>query len=192
MKVGWEGRGLESAIGKCIATLARPRQPTRRDAMRARCVAARLIDDSGRNAKSATWRPQIDVRCPIHCSDGTIEREHCRTAFLCARAFARLRHPWTLRWCRHVSFTCLHHRYESGRRLLHLLRQHLLRQRHDQERGRRDWLQRCQVATHGGPGQLTSTLTLTSRARYACAARARAIGRAVGLPSDVADVDTAL
>ena len=53
--------------------------------MRARCVAARLIDDSGRNAKSATWRPQIDVRCPIHCSDGTIEREHCRTAFLCAR-----------------------------------------------------------------------------------------------------------
>ena len=86
MKVGWEGRGLESAIGKCIATLARPRQPTRRDAiMRARCVAARLIDDSGRNAKSATWRPQIDVRCPIHCSDGTIEREHCGTAFLCAR-----------------------------------------------------------------------------------------------------------
>ena len=68
---------------RCIATLARPRQPTRRDAMRARCVAARLIDDSGRNAKSATWRPQIDVRCPIHCSDGTIEREHCRTAFLC-------------------------------------------------------------------------------------------------------------
>ena len=53
--------------------------------MRARCDAARLIDDSGRNAKSATWRPQIDVRCPIHCSDGTIEREHCRTAFLCAR-----------------------------------------------------------------------------------------------------------
>ena len=53
-------------------------------------------------------------------------------------------------------------------------------------------LQRCQVATHGGPGQLTNTLTLTSRARYACAARARAIGRAVGLPSDVADVDTAL
>ena len=128
MKVGWEGRGLESAIGTCTATLARPRQPTRRDAiMRARCVAARLIDDSGRNAKSATWRPQIDVRCPIHCSDGTIEREHCRTAFLCARAFARLRHPWTLRWCRHVSFTCLHHRYESGRRLLHLLRQqHLI------------------------------------------------------------------
>ena len=37
--------------------------------------------------------------------------------------------------CRHVSFTCLHHRYESGRRLLHLLRHHLLRQRQDKERG---------------------------------------------------------
>ena len=41
-------------------------------------------------------------------------------------------------------------------------------------------------------GRLTRTLTLTSRALYDCAARARAIGRAVGLPSDVADVDTAL
>ena len=53
--------------------------------MCARWLAARLIDDSGRNAKSATWRALLDVRCPIHSSDGTIEREHCGTAFLCAR-----------------------------------------------------------------------------------------------------------
>ena len=55
-----------------------------------------------------------------------------------------------------------------------------------------DWLQLCQVAPHGGAGQLTNTLTLTSRGRYDCAARARAIGRAVGLPLDVADVEPAL
>ena len=82
---GREGAWKVRLVGKVHRDSRGPRQPTRRDAMRARCVAARLIDDSGRNAKSATWRPQIDVRCPIHCSDGTIEREHCRTAFLCAR-----------------------------------------------------------------------------------------------------------